>query len=198
MRPEEMGPVSEEKENAHKENNPSKKSKMNTFKENAISISDGTYRLKAQKEGIQPEKLEPALEGKQPKEIEYAHEGKLHEEIERFDEKNQHEVVKPFHAQKKGKKTNKENVITISSGAFADKICKKYLKPFECAVCKMQFSAKQTLMRHAKKHCKEKQAADIQRFHQGKKLEKIEPIHEGKQPKEMKPTDEKTESFYKT
>ena len=57
--PEEMKPVGEEKENVHEANNPSKKSKINTIKENAIANSDGTCKLKAHEKGIQPEKLEP-------------------------------------------------------------------------------------------------------------------------------------------
>ena len=52
-------PVGEEKENVHEANNPSKKSKINTIKENAIANSDGTCKLKAHEKGIQPEKLEP-------------------------------------------------------------------------------------------------------------------------------------------
>ena len=65
-------------------------------------------------------------------------------------------------------------------------------------VCRKRFSAKQTLMRHAKNHDKEKQPAKMQPFHEGKKLKKIEVIHEGKQSKEIEPTGEEKESDCKT
>ena len=49
------------------------------------------------------------------------------------------------------------------------------LKPFECAVCKRCFSAKQVLMRHYEKiHVKEKQPFEIEPIHEGKQLEEIE------------------------